>query len=214
MAVSNDITILQGRTFTLVLRWETEPVVKKPITGISFASGSPRLTVVGHGMTDGWRAAVAGVKGPKQLNAAAIPPRSDDYHPATVVSADEVEFNDIIPVDDGGNEWPAYASGGFLIYNTPASLAGYASRMKIKDKVGGTVLASTEADDTPLNILHVAVNDTAKTITLTIAAADTEDLSWTRSNCVYDLEMVSSDPEPVVTALLTGKVFLSKEVTV
>lgn len=212
MADSNDLTIEQGRTFTLVIYWETEPIVRKPITDVSFNSGAPRITAVAHGMTDGWRAYVAGVKGPKQLNAGA-PLQKKDLHSATVIGVDEIEFNDITPVDENGNEWPAYQSGGFLVYNTPMSLAGYSGRMKIKDKIGGTVLASTEASDAPLNILHIDVDDAAKTITLTINASDTEELNWARGSGVYDLEMVSGDPEPVVTAIQTGKVFLTREVT-
>ena len=40
MAVSKDLTIQQGKTFTLALRWETEPVVRKAISGISFDGGA------------------------------------------------------------------------------------------------------------------------------------------------------------------------------
>ena len=213
MAVSNDLTIQQGRTFTLVLRWETMPFVKVPITAVSFASGSPRITAAAHSAPDGWRAAVLGVRGPKQLNASANPPRPGDFHALTLIDPNTVEFNEITPVDDNGQDWPAYVSGGFLVYYTPMNLTGQTGRMKIKDKVGGVVLASTEEADSPLNVLKIATDNDAKTIMLTIDASDTEELSWTRTNAVYDLEMVSSDTEPVVTALLSGNVFLSKEIT-
>lgn len=204
MAVSKDLTIQQGKTFTLVLRWETEPVIRKAITGISFAGGSPRITATGHGAPDGWRCTLYGVKGPKQLNAENNPPRSDDYHAATVLDADTIELNEINPYDERGNEWPAYASGGYLQYNTPVDLAGYTARMAIKDKIGGTVLHSmtTENDG-------IALDNTKKTITLTVAATETDDFTWTRG--VYDLEMVS--PTGVVTALISGRVSISKEVT-
>lgn len=209
MADTKDLPIQQGKTFPLVIRWESEPIVRKPITGISFATGAPVLTVVGHGLTNGWRATVALVKGPTQLNAASNPPRSADYHPVTVIDADHVEFNDLTPVDDNGREWPAWVSGGFLIWNTPVDLTGYTARMKIKDKVGGTVLASTEAGDTPLNVLAIAIDNAAKTIMLTIEATATDDFAW-RSG-VYDLEMVSATGK--VTAILSGKVAVTKEVT-
>ena len=76
--------------------------------------------------------------------------------------------------------------------------------MAIKDKIGGTVLHSmtTENDG-------IALNNTKKTITLTVAATETDDFVWTRG--VYDLEMVS--PTGVVTALISGRVSVSKEVT-
>lgn len=209
MADTKDLVIQQGKTFSLVIRWESEPIVRKPITGISFASGAPALTVVGHGLTNGWRAAVALVKGPTHLNAASNPPRSADYHPVTVIDADHVEFNDLTPVDDNGREWPAWVSGGFLIWNTPVDLTGYTARMKIKDKIGGTVLASTEAGDAPLDVLSIAIDNAAKAITLTIAATDTDDFAWKTG--VYDLEMVSATG--VVVAIMAGKVLVSKEVT-
>ena len=204
MAVQKDLTIQQGKTFTLVLRWETEPVIRKAITGISFAGGSPRITAVGHGAPDGWRCTLYGIKGPKQLNAENNPPRSDDYRAVTVLDADTVELNEINPYDEQGNEWPAYVSGGFMQYNTPMDLAGYTARMAIKDKVGGTVLHSLTTENG-----GIVLDNTAKTITLTVAATETDDFTWTRG--VYDLEMVSG--AGVVTALISGKISISKEVT-
>ena len=210
MAVTKDLTIKQGKTFTLVLRWETEPIVRKAITGVSFASGAPRITAVGHGAPDGWRCAFYGIKGPKQLNAANNPPRSEDYHAATTIDADTVEMNEINPYDEEqGTEWPDYVSGGFLQYNTPMDLTGYTARMKIKNKVGGTLLASSDAADAPLDVIDIALDNTAKTITLGIAATDSDDFTWKVG--VYDLEMVSSTG--VVTEILTGKVVVTKEVT-
>ena len=204
MAASKDIEIQQGKTFTLVLRWETEPVIRKAITGISFAGGSPRITAAGHGVPDGWRCTLYGVKGPKQLNAENNPPRSDDYHAATVLDADTIELNEINPYDEQGNEWPAYVSGGFLQYNTPMDLTGYTARLAVKDKIGGTVLLSLTTENG-----GIAIDNTKKTITLTVAATETDDFTWTRG--VYDLEMVS--PTGVVTALISGRVSISKEVT-
>ena len=209
MAVTKDLTIQQGKTFTLVLRWETEPIVRKAITGVSFISGAPRITAIGHGAPDGWRCAFYGIKGPKQLNAANNPPRAEDYHAATVLDADTVEINDVNPYDEQGNEWPAYVSGGFLQYNTPMDLAGYTARMDIKNKVGGTVLASTDSGDAPLDVIDIALDNTAKTITLSIAATDSDDFAWKTG--VYELELVSATG--VVTALISGKVSVTKEVT-
>ena len=209
MADTKDLSIQQGKTFSLVIRWETEPIVFKPITNISLAAGAPRLTVAGHGCPAGWRAAVTRVKSPKQINAENNPPKASDYRAVTVIDTNTVEFNDMAPFDDNGNEWPAYTEGGFLQYNTPVDLAGYTARMKIKDKVGGTVLASTEAGDTPLNVLAIAIDNAAKTITLTIEATATDDFAWTKG--VYDLEMISATGK--VTAILSGRVSVSKEVT-
>lgn len=209
MADTRDIPITQGKTLSLVIRWESEPIIRKAITAISLASGAPRLTVVGHGLTSGWRCAVTRAKGMPQINAQNYPLRESDYHPATVIDNDTVEFNDVTPVDDNGKEWPAYVSGGFLEWYSPVDLTGQTARMKIKDKVGGTVLASTEPGDAPLNVLSIAIDNAAKTITLTIAATDTDDFAWKTG--VYDLEMVSATG--VVVAIMAGKVLVSKEVT-
>ena len=209
MADSKDLEIKQGKTYSLVLRWETEPIVYKPITAISLANGAPRLTVTGHGTPNGWRGAVTRVKGMTQINAKNSPPRASDYVTATVIDANTIELNSVTPCDDSGTEWSDYVSGGFWQYNTPVDLAGYTARMKIKDKVGGTLLASTEAGDSPLNILSIATDNTAKTITLSIAATATDDITWTKG--IYDLEMVSGSG--VVTTILSGKVDVTKEVT-
>lgn len=210
MAEPKDLTIQQGKTFSLPVRWENgDLVVRKPITAISLAFGAPRLTVASHGLQAGWRTYVTRCQGMKQINAADIPPRDNDYHPATVIDATTVELNDIDPVDDNGKEWPAYTEGGFLNWNAPVDLTGYTARMKIKDKVGGTVLASTDVLDAPKNVLTIAIDSALKTITLSIAATDTDDFAWKTG--VYDLEMVSASE--VVTAILTGKVSVTREVT-
>ncbi len=204
MAVCKELVVQQGKTFTLVLRWETEPIVRKAITGVSFAGGSPRITAVGHGAPDGWRCTLYGIKGPKQLNAANNPPRNDDHHAATVLDADTVELNDINPYDTQGNELPAYVSGGFLQYNTPMDLTGYTARLAVKDKIGGTVLLSLTTENN-----GIVIDNAKKTITLTVEATATDDFTWTRG--VYDLELIS--PAGVVTALITGRVSVTKEVT-
>ena len=209
MADSKDLEIKQGKTYSLVLRWETEPIVYKAITAISLANGAPRLTVTGHGTPNGWRGAVTRVKGMTQINAKNSPPRASDFVTATVIDANTIELNSVTPCDDSGTEWSDYTSGGFWQFNTPVDLAGYTARMKIKDKIGGTLLASTEAGDSPLNILSIAIDNAGKTITLSIAATATDDIAWAKG--VYDLEMVSGTG--VVTTILSGKVTVTKEVT-
>jgi len=185
-----EILIQKGKTFTLVVRWETEPIVRKAITAISLATGAPRMTVTSHGIPDGWRGAVYGVKGMKQINSASTPPRSSDYQTVTVIDSNTLELNAVTPVDDNGNDWDAYTSGGFVQYYTPQSLSGYTARMDIKDKIGGTVWASSEIADTPYDIIGITVDDATKTITLVIEPDDTAALTAKRG--VADLEMVSS----------------------
>lgn len=203
MADTKDLPIVQGKTLALVLRWETEPQVYRTITAIQ-QTAPVRLTVNTTGLPDGWRCAVSNVKGMTEINAEANALREKDFNPVTVIDANTLEINSI-----NAAGFKAYVSGGILQCNTPVNLTGYTARMKIKDKVGGTVLASTEAGDTPLNILSVALDTAKSTITLTVSATATAAMIWTKG--VYELEMVSSTG--VVTTILSGKVTVAKEVT-
>lgn len=207
--MAQDLTIKQGKTFTLVIRAESEPIVRKAITAISLAFGAPRLLVAAHGLTNGWRAAVTRVKGMTQINAADNPPKQADYHPVTVIDTNTVEFNLMNPCDDAGNEWPAYVSGGFLEWFTPIDLTGKTARMKIRAKAdkSSTLLASSDVADAPKNVLTLAVDATAKTITLSIPATSTDDFEWKTG--YYDIELVGSD----VIELASGKITVTKEVT-
>lgn len=198
-----ELLIQKGKTFTLPVRWETEPIVRKPITGISFASGAPRLTVASHGIPDGWRVLVTRVKGPTQINAQSCPPRASDYVIATVVDSNTVELNSVTPVDCQGREWPAYVSGGFVEFYTPVDLTGYTARMSIKDKIGGTLLASSLPADAPLDVLLLTVLPAENKVLLEIDADDTATIGWKKG--VAELEMIS--PQGVVTKpkLCSGK---------
>jgi hypothetical protein len=198
MPATKDISIRQGGTFSLVLRWEAPPIVYKPITAIT-QSAPVRLTVPSHGVPTGWRVAVTNVKGMTEINASANSVKDADYHPATVVDSNTVEINEI-----NAAGYKAYISGGQLQYNTPVDLSGYSARMSIKDKIGGTELFS-------LTVLNgrITLDTTLKTISLTISATDTQAVTWKKG--VYDLEMVSGTG--VVTPILTGKVVVTQEVT-
>ena len=203
-AVKKDFEILIGSTWGCVVRWGTTPIVRKPITNIDLSLGAPRLSVSSHGLFEGWGVAVYGVKSPRQINAVNNPPEGSDYHSATVIDTGTIELNDVTPVDENGQEWPAYTSGGFIQYDTPVDLTGYTARMSIKDKIGGAVLHSLTTENG-----GIVIDPAAKTILLSIPAATTEDFTWSRG--VYDLEMVSSAGK--VTRIISGRIALSREVT-
>lgn len=203
MAAKQDLTILQGKTFQQVLRWEAPPIIYKAITGITQAAPAV-VTAPSHGVPNGWRVAFETIKGMVELNSANNPPKASDYYQATVLSANTIELNTVNSIG-----YKPYANSGVLRYNTPVDLAGYTARMKIKDKIGGTVLASTEAGDTPVDVITITINNSDKTISIEILAIDTAAFTWTKG--VYDLEMVSAGG--VVTALLYGSVTVTPEVT-
>jgi hypothetical protein len=123
----HDLIIQQGSTFTQVLRWETPPVIYKPITAISQVA-PVLITAPSHGIPKGWRVVVVSAKGMTQINAKNTPPRNTDYNQATVVSADQISLNGINAAD-----FSPYVSGGYLQFNTPTDLTAYTARMSIKD---------------------------------------------------------------------------------
>ena len=200
MAEPVELKITRGKTLSQLIAWENaDQIVRKPITGISLAAGAPRITAVGHGAPNRWRCAAVMVKGMKQINAVGEPMCGDNYHRATVIDADTVEFNDITPVDAAGKEWPAYESGGFLIYYAPLDLANKVVDVVIKDKVGGTVLLSSRAGDAPLNKITATVDNAAKTILIRIGAADTAAIAWNKA--VWEAEIrdtVTGDVFPLI----------------
>lgn len=198
MATKSHLHIVRGKTLTKVIRWETTPMVSKPITAISLASGFPRLTVPGHGLTNGWRAAPFGVVGMKQINAANTPPRDSDFRECTVIDANTVEFNGLIPVDESGREWPAYVSGGFLTYYTPMDLASYTPEVVIKDKIGGTVLLSSRASDAPLNLLTASKDNTTKIVAVTIPADVAAAITWKKAVWEVEMRASASDVKPLI----------------
>lgn len=200
MAKKLNLVIRQGETFTRVIRWESPPFIYKAITGISQAAPAV-ITAVGHGLKTGWRAAVINVLGMKEINAEHEPPRESEFQQVIVSDADHVSLNKVSSAD-----FDAYVSGGYLKFYTPVSLAGFSARMDIKDRIGGTVLLAITSG-APDN--RIALDDTNHTITVTVAAADTALLTFTKG--VYDLELVS--PTGVVTTLYSGNVTVTKEVT-
>lgn len=181
------IKLSTNESFSRVIRWGAKPIVYAPITGI--AQAAPVVfTAVGHGLVDGWRAAPVSVVGMKQINAKDSPPSDDDYHQVTVIDVDHVSMNDI-----DASLFSAYTSGGYLRYLTPMDLTGYTARMQIKDKVGGTVLLLLETNPAPgggVGNGRIVIDNTAKTITLTVAEADVAAAGFTVMRGVTDLIMV------------------------
>ena len=208
MATNKDITILQGSAFNVPVRWmDGDRIIRKPITGISIASGAPRLTVVGHGCPNGWPSAVTLVKGMTQINAKNADPKGNDYRVTTVIDTDTLEYNAVSPVDDNGREWPAYTSGGFVQWFAPMDLTGKSASMVIYDKKGGTVLASTEAAHAPLDVITATVDAANKVITYSIKSSDTAGFSWKKG--VYEAEVYSNADDK--QRIAEGAVTVSQE---
>ena len=185
MAKQSEILIQRGSTFEYEVLWaNASDLTYKPITAISLAFGPPRLTVTGHGIPPGWPVAITRVAGMRQINAENSPPSGNDYHTVKVIDANTIELND---VDATG--FSAYTSGGFVQFKTPIDFSGYTFRQDIKDKIGGTVLASSEVDAAPLNIITITPTPAESKLLISISATDTAAIAWSKG--VTDLEAVS-----------------------
>lgn len=195
-----DFTILKGKTFSRVLRWESKPFVYKNITGISKAAPAV-VTATAHGLPDGWRCAIVSATGMTEINAENFPPKSSEFYKGTVLTANTVELNDV-----NSSEYTTYVSGGALMYYTPVDMAGFTARMQVRASEGslGTPLLSLTTENA-----GIAIDNVAKTITLLISATDTAAITFLTG--VYDLELVSSGG--VVTQILKGDIIVQEEVT-
>ena len=87
--------------------------------------------------------------------------------------------------------------------------SSYTARMKIRESVGGTIIASTESGDSPKHTITIALAASGNNIIVTISATNTATFDF--DNAVYDLELVSGVE---VDRVIEGRIFLSKEVTV
>ena len=200
MTTTRDIQIRRGSTFLMAVRWETEPWLYAAITSISLTA-PVTITSAAHTIPDGWNVAVVDAKGLTQLNAKSNPPKKSDMRRATVVSATQIEFNEV----SAANFTPHKAASGYLAWRAPQNLTGYTARMQIRDRVGGTVLVSLTSAPSG----GITINQTDKAIEIVITDAQTGAI--TKAEGVYDLELVS--PGGVVTALLAGAVTFESEVT-
>lgn len=187
---TQDFCVGAGETFQPILRWGSDVLTSRPITAITQAAPVV-VTAVGHGIPDGWQAAVVSAKGMTQINAQNFPPVGLDWHKATVLTADTVQLNKVNSAD-----YSAYTSGGFLVYNTPVALAGMTGVFTIRDApLTGTVLATLTSSPAA----GLTLNDMTKQILPVLATAG---LTW--SVGYYDLEL--TDAGGKVTQLLTGTI--------
>lgn len=185
------LTILQGSTFSHLYQWAQSSKTFKDITAITKAA-PPVLTVTGHGAPDGWEVYVGNVGGMEDIN-------SDDAYLATLINANSLS----LPIDATG--FDAYTSGGVLSYYTPVDLSGYTARAQFRASITSTtVLVSLTTENA-----GIVLDNTKKTITLTMTAAATAALTWKAA--FYDLELVSAGG--VVSRIASGPVTVSPEVT-
>ena len=186
--------VYQGSTFSEVLRWESPTKTYKNISGITQAAPMVITTSTAHGVPPNWRVKVTNVLGMTDINS------TDNYQIATDVTSTTITINSINSLS-----YKTYVSGGVVEYNQPVDLTGYTGRMQIRSDIdSATVIAElTTANG------GVLIDNTLKTITLTMPAATTT--AFTFTTAVYDLELVSAGNQ--VTQFCGGILTLFKEVT-
>lgn len=184
--------IYQGSTFTEVLRWESATKVYKTISNITQAAPMV-VTAVGHGVPIGWRTKITNVGGMKEINS------TSTYQIVTGATSDTLTYNDVNAVS-----YSPYTTGGILEYNAPVSLAGMTAIMQLREKVTSTTII----DELTTENGGIIIDDTLKTITITIPASATT--LYTFKSAVYSMELISGD---TVIPLISGNITLGVEIT-
>lgn len=172
------IALQQGKTQPFVVRCaEAEPIVYKAITEAT-QTAPLRLKAVGHGLLDGWPAAVTNLRGMTEINGEPNKLRESDYHPATVIDADYIEFNDV-----NAAGFKTYTSGGYLQYDPPMDLTGYKARLQIREKKNGKTILFSMTSENGL----IGIDASTHLVTLYFDAIDFTDLTWKTG--YYELEL-------------------------
>jgi hypothetical protein len=122
------LSIKAGTTHTEVIRWASDVVAYKAITGIT-KTAPPSITAVAHGLKTGWPVAVEAVKGMVQINAQNSPPRDSDMHAVTVTGNDSMTLDGVNAIGYG-----TYTLGGALRFYVPKSMVAATARMDVVDR--------------------------------------------------------------------------------
>lgn len=195
-----NIEAICGDTYQHVVRWANpDLLVWKAITGATKAAPCV-LTVASHGLTAGWPFKIFSVVGMDQLNQSeenGLGANDEEFYEATVPTSGTIELNDVNSLD-----FDTYVSGGAICYEAARSLSGYTAKFQVKDSINGTALVSlTESSG-------ITIDDTAKTITVVLSAANT--LAIGEGKYPYDLEMTLSG---VKTTILRGFITILPQVS-
>lgn len=186
-----NLKIYQGSTFTEVFRWESYLKEYRTITGIS-KTAPVEIISAAHGIPIGWRVKVTNVGGMREIN-------SDSYVIVTDGDTDTVIINSI-----NATGYTTYTSGGVLEFNSPESLAGITARMQVRQKItSDTVLLECTTENG-----YISINDTLKTISISVPDNVTAELSF--KTAVYSMELISGS---TVIPFITGNITLDTEVT-
>ena len=199
MSTTYDLSIKQGSTFALTLKYGQPQFAVKAITGIT-KSGQAVVTATGHGLTVDWPVWVVGVAGMDQINHT-----SDELRQACAAYYGYYVDANSLRLDVDTTRFGTYTSGGEVLYHPPVNLTGFTARMQIRETVESTTIIKSLTTENG----GITLGGAAGTIALLITATDTAAL--TVDSAVYDLEIASAGG--VVTEVMSGIVLLGDEVT-
>ena len=199
MSTDYDITIKQGSTFALTLKYGQPQFTVKAITGIT-KSGQAVVTATSHGLTVDWPVWVVGVAGMDQINHT-----SDELRQACAAYYGYYVDANSLRLDLDTTRFGTYTSGGEVLYHPPVNLTGFTARMQIRETVESTTTIASLTTENG----GITLGGAAGTIALLLSATATALL--TVDSAVYDLEIVSGGG--VVTTVLSGNVYLTDETT-
>ena len=194
-----DITITRGKTFEFGFLYAEDELLYLPITAMP-SKAPVRLTVVGHGVPEGWPVQVTCVKAPAELNTP-----DGEIQVAKVVDVDTIELNAL-----NAHCWKPFSGSGLLVFNKPMQLTGWRCRAQVRDRVGGEVLFTWHSNpaENPDGDIDVDVAQSA--FVLRASAAATAGLTWKRG--VYDVEAIAPSGE-VYAVTAVSAVTVDSEVT-
>lgn len=180
MAPVIPITIYRGETFEFgILYAEAEFVSPYPVISAMVSTAPARLTVVEHGIPDGWPVRIACVKTPTELNT----PEESWVYPK-VIDADTLELNDV-----NAHCWRPFSGSGVLIVPKPADLTGWQCRAQVRNRIGGDLLYSWHSDPSENPDSLILVDVALSQFVLTMSDVQSEALTWAKG--VYDAEVIA-----------------------
>lgn len=201
MAPEIPLIITRGETFEFGIMYaEDEYVSPYPIITGMPQTAPARLTVVNHGVPDGWPVRIECVGKPSELNTP-----DDEWVYPKVIDADTLELNDV-----NAHCWQAFAGSGLLIVPKPADLTGWQCRAQVRNRVGGELLHTWHSDpaENPNNLIIVDV--ALSQFVLTMSAEDSVALTWEKG--FYEAEVIAPGGQVYkLTAISTIEV--TREVT-
>ena len=190
-----NLSVCRGQTASFSVRPGTGQYTYKAISGVSNTAPCV-VTVVGHGIPDGYPVAVVTMIGMDELEASGNPPVEADYREASVADANSIVLNGVNSTD-----YTPYISGGYVQFHTPRDLATDEAAFTIYTDEGGTAVLSLTSDPAA----GVVVDNAAKVVTATIA--DEQSAALRAGEFFYRFNLLTVDGEvlPLTYGMFTAE---------